>query len=157
MILYALVIILAFAVCFAFISIVSGMLACVYQVQQVYCIVLGVCLLCASWFIPHLTPLSHAIISCGIVLLAALVYKLFDYPKKRSWLLCVQCWKAAMFLFAWLINTTTEFKVKIFIAILLTFATDFHKGVYDKYVEGADALQMLRAGLDAMVINASIF
>jgi len=50
-----------------------------------------------------------------------------------------------------------EFKVKIFIAILLTFATDFHKGVYEKYVEGADAWQMLKAGLDAMVIVASIF
>ena len=70
----------------------------------------------------------------------------------------VQCWKkAAMFLFAWVINTTTEFKVKIFIAILLTFATDFHKGVYEKYAEGADAWQMLKAGLDAMVIIASIF
>ncbi len=66
-----------------------------------------------------------------------------------------QCWKAAMFLFAWVINTTTEFKVKIFIAILLTFATDFHKGVYEKYAEGADAWQMLKAGLDAMVIIAN--
>ena len=66
-----------------------------------------------------------------------------------------------MCLFAWVIsNTTTEFKVKIFIAILLTFATDFHKGVYEKYVEGADGWQMLKAGLDAMVIIiiiASIF
>ena len=71
--------------------------------------------------------------------------------------LCVQCWKAATFLFALVINTTTEFKVKIFIAFLLTFATDCHKGLYEKYAEGADAWQMLRAGLDAMVIIASIF
>lgn len=66
--------------------------------------------------------------------------------------MCVQCWKASVFLLAWVVNTTTEFKVKIFIAILLTFATDFHKGVYEKYAEGADAWQMLKAGLDAMVI-----
>jgi predicted membrane chloride channel (bestrophin family) len=68
-------------------------------------------------------------------------------------MLCVQCWKAAMFLFAWVINTTTEFQAKIFIAVLLTFATDFYKGVYEKYVEGADAWQMLKAGLDAMVLT----
>ncbi len=148
MILYVLCIILSLVVCFALISFVFGMLACVYQVQQVCFIVLGVCLLCASWFIPHLTSLSHVIISCGIAILAALVYKMFDYSKKLSWLLCVQCWTAAMFLFAWIINTTTEFKVKLFIAILLTFATDFHKGVYEKYAEGADAWQMLRVGLD---------
>jgi hypothetical protein len=61
-------------------------------------------------------------------------------------MLCVQCWKAAMFLFAWVINTTTEFQAKIFIAVLLTF-------VYEKYVEGADAWQMLKAGLDAMVLT----
>jgi hypothetical protein len=83
--------------------------------------------------------------------------KTLDYSKKLSWMLCVQCWKAAMFLFAWVINTTTEFKVKIFIAILLTFATDFHKGVYEKCAEGGDAWQMLKAGLDAMVIITSIF
>jgi hypothetical protein len=68
-------------------------------------------------------------------------------------MLCVQCGKAAMFLFASVINTTTEFKVKIFIAILLTFATDFHK----KFAEGADAWQMIKTGLDAMVIIASNF
>jgi hypothetical protein len=62
-----------------------------------------------------------------------------------------------MFLFESVTNTTTEFKVKIFIAILLTFATDFQKGVYEKYAEGADAWQMLKAGLDAIVIIASIF
>ena len=67
------------------------------------------------------------------------------------------CHDSLHLVFAWVINTTMEFKVKIFIAILLTFATDFHKGVYEKYVEGADAWQMLKAGLDAMVIVASIF
>ena len=86
------------------------------------------------------------------MILAALVYKTLDYLKKICWTVCVQCWKAAVFLLAWFVNTTTEFKVKIFIAILLTFATDFHKGVYEKYAEGADAWQMLKAGLDAMVI-----
>jgi hypothetical protein len=69
----------------------------------------------------------------------------------------VQFWKAVAFLLAWVTNTTTEFKVKIFITILLTFATDFHKGVYEKYAEGADGWQMFKAGLDAMVVISRIF
>jgi hypothetical protein len=79
MILYVLWIILYLAAWFALISSVLGMLARVYQLQQAYLIVLGSCLLCASWFIPHLTTLSHVIISCGIMILAALMYKTFDY------------------------------------------------------------------------------
>lgn len=157
MILYMLWIILYLAVWLALISLVFGMLACVYQLQQACLIVLGSCLLCASWFIPHLATSTHVIISCGIMILTALAYKTLNFSKELAWMLCVQCWKAGMLLFAWVINTTMEFKVKIFIAILLTFATDFHKGVYEKYVEGADAWQMLKAGLDAMVIVASIF
>ena len=157
MIIYVLWIILYSAIWFALISIVFGMLTCVCQLQQIYFIVFGSCLLCASWFIPHLTTSSHVIIFCGIMILTALVYKTLDRFKKLSWMLCVQCWKAAVFLFAWVTNTTTEFKVKIFIALLLSFATDFYKGVYEKYAEGADAWQMLMAGLDAMVIILSIF
>jgi hypothetical protein len=65
------------------------MLARVYQLQQVYLIVSGSFLLCASWFIPHLMTLSHVIISCGIMILAALVYKTLDYSKKLSRMLCV--------------------------------------------------------------------
>jgi hypothetical protein len=157
MIIYVLWIILYSAVWFALISIVFGMFTCVYQLQQVYLIVLGSCLLCACWFIPHPTTSSHVIISCGIMILTALVYKTLDRLKKLSWMLRVQCWKAAVFLFAWVTNTTTEFKVKIFLTFLLTFATGFHKGVYEKYAEGADGWQMFKAGLDAMVIISSIF
>jgi hypothetical protein len=71
--------------------------------------------------------------------------------------MCGQCWKAVVFLITWVTNTTMEFKVKIFITILLTFTTDFYKGVYEKYVEGADPWKMFMAGLDAMVRISAFF
>jgi hypothetical protein len=80
-----------------------------------------------------------------------LPYKILGFVKEMCIWMSLQCWTASVFLFEWAKATTWKFRIQVLFALLMTFATDANKAIYEKSLEeGVTVYQILCAGLEAM-------
>ena len=78
-----------------------------------------------------------------------LPYKILGFVKEMC--TSLQCWTVLVFLFEWTKATTWKFRIQVLFALLMTFATDASKAIYEKSLEeGVTVYQILCAGLEAM-------